>query len=38
VPYGHRKLSTFFSERMDFDNCSNFSPVWNNDYTSWCLK
>ena len=38
APYGHRKLATFFSERMDFDNCSNFSPVWNNDYTSWCLK
>jgi len=38
VPYGHRKLATFFSERMDFDNCSRFSPVWNNDYTSWCLK
>src|SRR5215213_7584455 len=38
APYGHRKLATFFSERMDFDNCSDFSPVWNNDYTSWCLK
>ena len=38
APYGHRKLSTFFSERMDFDNCSRFHPVWNNDYTSWCLK
>jgi peptide/nickel transport system substrate-binding protein len=38
APYGHRKLATFFSERMDFDNCSRFHPVWNNDYTSWCLK
>src|SRR5215208_2390137 len=38
VPYGHRKLSTFVSERMDFKNCTRFSPVWNNDYTSFCLK
>ena len=38
VPYGHRKLSTFFSERMDFENCSLFHPVYFNDYSSWCLK
>ena len=38
VPYGHRKLSTFFSERMDFENCSDFHPVYFNDYSSWCLK
>jgi peptide/nickel transport system substrate-binding protein len=38
VPYGHRKLATFLSERMDFDNCSLFHPVWNNDYASFCLK
>ena len=38
VPYGHRKLSTFFSERMDFENCSEFHPVYFNDYSSWCLK
>jgi peptide/nickel transport system substrate-binding protein len=38
VPYGHRKLSTFFSERMDFENCSLFHPVYNNDYSSFCLK
>jgi peptide/nickel transport system substrate-binding protein len=38
VPYGHRKLSTFFSERMDFDNCRRFHPVYFNDYSSWCLK
>jgi peptide/nickel transport system substrate-binding protein len=36
--YGHRKLSTFFSERMDFDNCRRFHPVYFNDYSSWCLK
>jgi peptide/nickel transport system substrate-binding protein len=38
VPYGHRKLSTFFSERMDFENCSRFHAVYFNDYSSWCLK
>jgi peptide/nickel transport system substrate-binding protein len=38
VPYGHRKLATFLSERMDFDNCRRFHPVFNNDYSSWCLK
>jgi peptide/nickel transport system substrate-binding protein len=38
APYGHRKLSTFFSERMDFDNCRRFHPVYFNDYSSWCLK
>jgi peptide/nickel transport system substrate-binding protein len=38
APYGHRKLATFLSERMDFDNCLRFHPVYNNDYSSWCLK
>ena len=38
VPWGHRKLATFLSERMDFDNCSVFHPVYFNDYSSFCLK
>jgi peptide/nickel transport system substrate-binding protein len=38
VPYGHKKLATFVSERMDFDNCSIFHPVNYNDYSSFCLK
>jgi peptide/nickel transport system substrate-binding protein len=38
APYGHRKLATFLSERMDFDNCNRFHPVYFNDYSSWCLK
>jgi peptide/nickel transport system substrate-binding protein len=38
APYGHRKLATFLSERMDFDNCALFHPVYFNDYSSWCLK
>jgi len=38
APYGHRKLATFLAERMDFDNCLRFHPVYFNDYSSWCLK
>ena len=38
VPYGHRKLATFVSERMDFENCTRFHPVYFNDYSSFCLK
>lgn len=38
APYGHRKLTTFMSERMDFADCSLVHPVYQNDYSSWCLK
>jgi peptide/nickel transport system substrate-binding protein len=38
VPYGHRKLSTFVSERIDFENCTRFHAVYFNDYSSFCLK
>jgi peptide/nickel transport system substrate-binding protein len=38
VPYGHFKRATFLSERMDFENCSLFHPVYSNDYSSFCLK
>lgn len=38
APWGHRKISTFLSERMDFENCSRFHPVYQNDYSSFCLK
>jgi peptide/nickel transport system substrate-binding protein len=38
VPYGHRTRATFLSERMDFENCSLFHPVYGNDYSSFCLK
>ena len=37
APYGHRKLATFVSDRIDFD-ATVFSPVYNNDYTSFQLK
>jgi peptide/nickel transport system substrate-binding protein len=36
--YAHRKLATFLSERMDFENCSRFHVVYNNDYSSFCLR
>jgi len=38
APYGHEKYPTFLSERMDFENCSLFHPVYQNDYSSFCLK
>jgi len=38
APYGSEKLATFFSERMDFENCAMVHPLYQNDYSSWCLK
>ncbi len=38
APYGHEKVSTFMSERMDFENCGLFHPLYQNDYSSFCLK
>jgi len=38
APYGSERYTTFLSERMDFENCSMFHPVYLNDYSSWCLK
>ena len=38
APYGSETVATFMSERMDFENCSMFHPVYLNDYSSWCLK
>jgi peptide/nickel transport system substrate-binding protein len=38
APYGHTEGATFMSERMDFENCSLFHPVYGNDYSSFCLK
>ncbi|MDP2710481.1 MAG: ABC transporter substrate-binding protein [Solirubrobacteraceae bacterium] len=38
VPYGHRKLTAFYSERIDADNCSVWHPVYNLDFTQLCLK
>jgi peptide/nickel transport system substrate-binding protein len=38
VPYGYRKLSTFVSDRLDFEACTPISPIVYNDYSQWCLK
>ena len=38
APFGHATWATFMSERMDFENCSLFHPVYYNDYSSFCLK
>jgi peptide/nickel transport system substrate-binding protein len=35
--FGHRKVGTFFSERMD-PATAVFHPVYQNDYSSWTLK
>ena len=36
--YGHRKLATFVSERVDFENCTITHPVNYLDYSQLCLK
>ncbi|MDX6692147.1 MAG: peptide/nickel transport system substrate-binding protein [Solirubrobacteraceae bacterium] len=38
VPYGNRKLSVFFSDRINFEDCTVWHPVYNLDYASLCLK
>jgi peptide/nickel transport system substrate-binding protein len=38
APWGNRKLATFMSERMNFDDCSLVHPLYQNDYTSFCLE
>ena len=37
APYGHRKLATFVSDRIDFES-TVFHPLYYNDYTSFQLK
>jgi peptide/nickel transport system substrate-binding protein len=38
APYGAEELTTFVSDRVDFDNCTLVHPLYGNDYTSFCLK
>lgn len=38
VPFGHRKLTTFVSERIDFENCTPVHPTYYNDYSQFCLR
>ncbi len=36
--YGNRKQSTFFSDRMDFQNCKGEHALWTHDWAEFCLK
>jgi peptide/nickel transport system substrate-binding protein len=36
--YGNEKASTFFSERMDFDNCAGVHVLYKQDWAQFCLK
>jgi peptide/nickel transport system substrate-binding protein len=36
--YGNELASSFFSERMDFENCSGVHPVYRSDWSLFCLK
>ena len=38
VPYGTEESTSFFSERMDAENCSGVHPVYKNDWLLFCLK
>jgi len=36
--FGNRKESTFFSERMDFENCKGLHATYTHDWHQFCLK
>ena len=36
--YGGEKSTSFFSERMDAENCAGIHPVWKNDWLQFCKK
>lgn len=39
APYGTRRQSTFFSERMDFESCKGDDwPIATHDFAQFCLK
>jgi peptide/nickel transport system substrate-binding protein len=38
LPYGNDVRTVFVSERLDFQNCARFHPLYGNDYSSFCLK
>jgi peptide/nickel transport system substrate-binding protein len=37
-PYGSEESTSFFSERMDAQNCNGIHPVYKNDWLLFCLK
>jgi peptide/nickel transport system substrate-binding protein len=38
VPYGHRIRGTFVSDRIDFEHCTVFHPIYLEDWSRFCLK
>jgi peptide/nickel transport system substrate-binding protein len=36
--YGNELSTSFFSERIDFENCNGVHPVYKNDWALFCLK
>jgi peptide/nickel transport system substrate-binding protein len=38
VPYGYEESTSFFSERMDAENCAGVHPVYENDWLQFCKK
>ena len=36
--YGHTKDTTFVSERMNFEDCTVYHPVYRDDWSQFCLK
>jgi len=36
--YGNELSTSFFSDRMDFENCHGVHPVYKNDWSLFCLK
>ena len=38
VPYGHRIRGTFVSDRIDFEHCTFFHPIYLEDWSHFCLK
>jgi peptide/nickel transport system substrate-binding protein len=38
APYGQEKTTSFFSERMDAENCAGVHVAYKNDWTLFCLK
>lgn len=38
APFGHRKLTTFVSERVGMEDCTVVHPLYGHDYTRFCLE
>ena len=38
APYGYEESTSFFSERMDAQNCAGIHPVYKNDWLLFCKK